>query len=78
MNAHERERELLESMIPYICVAYTCFICMPYTHRNTVSFSVDGKDLGIAYTSVPKSDLFAVVNIPLKGSLYPYTFPGGE
>ena len=70
--------------MPYMYALHVCLMCMPsmyaYTYalyvclirtRNTVSFSVDGKDLGIAYTSVPESDLFPVVNIPLKGKKRP-------
>ena len=34
---------------------------------NTLSFSVDGVDMGVAFTGLPVHDLYPVVNVPLKG-----------
>ena len=42
-------------------------IYRPEHTAGTISFSIDGVDMGIAYTGVPPCDLFPVVNIPLKG-----------
>ena len=39
----------------------------PERGHGSLSFSIDGVDMGVAYTGLPSCDLFPVVNIPIKG-----------
>jgi hypothetical protein len=35
--------------------------------KGNISFSIDGVNLGVAFTGIPHADVFPVVNIPIKG-----------